>query len=95
MPPCATTLKKHTARANYICRIWKNAIHPQQNLDAFENNGWLPDGNIDWIDSAYPDDVKMLFSEENSTDDSDVQDNNDCFSDDDDDGGDLTDNEDD
>ena len=55
---------------------------PQQNFESFENNGWLPDGNIEWIDSAYRDDVKLLLSanewKDVGTDDSDLQDDNDC-----------------
>ena len=57
LPLCASTLRKHTARANYICHIWKNAINPLQNLEPFENNGWLADGNIEWINKPYPKDL--------------------------------------
>ena len=62
LPPCASTLRKHTARSNYICHIWKNAINQLQNLESFENYGWLADGNIEWIDKPYPDDVKQLLT---------------------------------
>ena len=57
LPPCASSLMKHTARAHYIAKIWKQAIIPFQSIDSFVNNGWLPDGSIDWIEQAYPSNV--------------------------------------
>ena len=39
----------------------EKAIHPIQNMEPFDNNGWLPDGNINWIDTAYPDDIQTGF----------------------------------
>ena len=43
--------------------MWRRAGVPMQSLDHFENNGWLPDGNIDWIDQAFPNDIETLFSD--------------------------------
>lgn len=63
LPPCASSLKKHTARAHYIARIWKQASIPYQNIEPFTNYGWLPDGNIDWVEQAYPSDVESLFAD--------------------------------
>ena len=62
LPPCSSTVRKHIARSHYIANMWRNAIHPRLNLDAFENHGWLTDGNIDWIESPYPEDVLNLFT---------------------------------
>ena len=61
LPPCSSTLKKHTTRANYISKIWKEAKNPLQDIDHFSKNGWSDDGKIDWIDEAFPSDVQLLF----------------------------------
>lgn len=50
---------KHTARAHYIAK----ACVPLQRIDSFENNGWLPERTIDWIERAYPSEVENLFIE--------------------------------
>ena len=42
--------------------MWRLAGVPLQSLDHFQHNGWLADGNIDWIDQAYPSDVATLFT---------------------------------
>ena len=94
LPPCSSTLRKHTARAHYIATMWKRASVPVQALGPFENNGWLPNGTIDWVDCAYPNDVGTLFSAQNSTsnldDDQENQNMHEIAEDD----GDLTDDED-
>ena len=61
LPPCASTLRRHSARAHYVAKIWKQACSPLQHIDSFSNNGWLPDGSVDWIERAYPSDVESLF----------------------------------
>ena len=91
LPPCSASLRKHTARAHYIAKLWRLAAVPMQHLDHFENNGWLPDGNIDWIDDAYPSNVESLF---NAQDDSPRDEDDDLREDMPEDDGDLTDDED-
>ena len=66
LPPCSSSLKKHTHRAHYVAKIWKQAITPMQEIDPSENNGWLSDGSIDWIDSAFPKEIESLFAEKNA-----------------------------
>ena len=39
LPPCSSTLRKHTARAHFIAKMWKLASYPLQHLDSFEDNG--------------------------------------------------------
>ena len=63
LPPCSTSLKKHIARAHYVAKIWKQATIPLQEIESFENNGWLADGSIDWIDAAFPEEMESLFTE--------------------------------
>ena len=63
LPPCSSTLMKHTARSHYVAKMWKLASLPVQNLDSFLDNGWLNDGNIDWIECPYPNNVETLFGD--------------------------------
>ena len=74
LPPCASSLRKHTARAYFIAKIWKHANIPMQDIDAFANFSWFPDGSIDWIDCPYPSNVADLFGENQSTIDEDEED---------------------
>ena len=63
LPPCSSTLRKHTIRAHCIAKMWKLASFPLQLLDSISDNGWLPDGSIDWIECPFPNDVETLFGE--------------------------------
>ena len=65
LPPCSSALKKHTSSAHYVAKMWKQAVVPLQSIDLFENCGWLADGSVDWIDTAYPEDLECLFAERN------------------------------
>ena len=50
IPPCASSLMKHSNRAHYVTKMWKQAVMPLMNIGDPSSNGWLPDGRIDWID---------------------------------------------
>ena len=82
LPPWASSLKTHTARAHYIARIWKQAAIPFQNIEPFTNYGWLADGAIDWVEQAYPTDVKTLFLDKMNSDSTENLDENDDENDD-------------
>ena len=47
--------------------MWRCASQPVQNLGKPEENGWLEDLTIDWIDKPYPD-VKLLSTPERKED---------------------------
>ena len=61
LPPCQSSLKKHTVRSNYVARMWRRASMPVMSLDDPQNHGWLPDLKTDWIDEPYPEDVTELL----------------------------------
>ena len=69
LPPCSSALKKHTARAHYVAKIWKDASKPLQNIDSFIGYGWLEDGNIDWIDAAFPEKLESIFAARDKNED--------------------------
>ena len=74
--------KKHTARAHYVAKIWKQATLPLQQIDSFVNHGWLADGAIDWIDAAFPEEIESLFAEKKVEGDDDFEDVNELEDDD-------------
>ena len=79
LPPCSTSLKKHTARAHYMAKIWKQATMPLQEIESLENSGWLADGSIDWIDAAFPEEIESLFAGKSVNSDNDNDDDADEF----------------
>ena len=54
LPPCKSSLRKHLQRANYQCRIWREALTPVVNIPDPVTHGWKvgDDGSleIDWMD---------------------------------------------
>ena len=63
LPPCSSTLRKHTTHSHYVTKMWRRAGAPLQSLDHFKNYGWLPDGTIDWVDEVLPKNIEALFKE--------------------------------
>ena len=64
LPPCSSSLRKHTSRAYYVAALWRYAnILIIQHLDLFSDYCWFADGSIDWIDCPYPSDVTDLFDQ--------------------------------
>eukprot|EP00794_Sanderia_malayensis_P020850 gene20850-biopygen15376 len=61
LPPCQSSLAKHSRRSNYIAYMWRSAYRPMMNLDTPTNHGWLPDLSIDWIEEPYPEDITELL----------------------------------
>ena len=77
-----SSLKKHTARAHYVAKIWKQATLPLPQIDSFVNHGWLADGSIDWIDAAFQEEIESLFVEKKVEGDDDFDDVNELEDDD-------------
>lgn len=61
IPPCQSVLNLHTRRANIVANIWKRA---GMNQVIPNNSGWDLDGNIIWIEEAFPSTFEdVLFDE--------------------------------
>ena len=73
LPPCSSTLRKHTIRAHYVTKMWRRAAIPIQSLDRFDNNGWLPDGNIDWDEEVFPANIETLFCGKKDEDEDEIE----------------------
>ena len=72
-----SSLMKHTSRAHYVAKMWRQANIPFQSIGLFSDNGWFPDGSIDRIDQAYPSNLECLLMENEASEatDDDDQDN--------------------
>lgn len=74
LPPCATNLKFHIMRANYVAFIFRNAKNLILDLDDQTCHGWKEDGKVIWDSLAYPDDVsEMLIDREEESDEFDFE----------------------
>ena len=63
--PCRTVFILHAMRANYIACIWKRSCIPDIDEPHFTPFGWDKNGNMIWVERAYPDEIKdILFSKE-------------------------------
>ena len=63
--PCRTVFILHAMRANYIACIWKRSCIPDINDPHFTSFVWDKNGNMIWVERAYPDEIKdILFSKE-------------------------------
>ena len=74
LPPCRQVLQYHFLRANAIAYIWRHSTSPIIELPRPEDNRWTSEGEIYWMDDAFPDAVEdMLFNEEDEDEDEDDQ----------------------
>ena len=62
IPPCKSVLNLHIKRANIVAKIWKNS--GIQQIEIPNDYGWDSNGNIIWIEEAFPSSVEdVLFDE--------------------------------
>lgn len=76
LPPCSSSLQKHTARTNYVATIWRKVWYPIMALEDPQVHGWLPNLKTDWIVEAYPDDVAELLVERDEESDDGYEEDN-------------------
>ena len=55
LPPCRYVLYLHAQRANYVAKIWKSSNLAWHGMPNIKNNGWLENGEIDWVENVFPD----------------------------------------
>ena len=48
MPPCASNLRHHIMRANYVAYIFQHADQLQMDFESPDGHGWDADGNVVW-----------------------------------------------
>ena len=60
-PPSKSALHLHFERANYVARIWKLAGTAMVSPPSPAGCGWDVDGDVEWIEDMFPDDITTLF----------------------------------
>lgn len=64
LPPCRQVVIYHIQRSNYIAYLWRQSDIAMITQPSLENHGWTPNGEIHWMDTAYPYSIEdMLFDE--------------------------------
>ena len=61
LPPCQSVLKLHAEWSNIVSMIWRKSIQPIINIPTLSEYWWLNDGNIRWIDTAFPDLIEEIL----------------------------------
>ena len=44
--PCHDALRLHSARANFVVKVWRFSLKKKIDEESFTNNGWVANGNI-------------------------------------------------
>ena len=72
LPPCQQALYYHSKRSNLVAYIWRKSQQPSLDLSDISEYGWFADGQIQWIDDAFPENVEhLLLNDENYEDEND------------------------
>ena len=61
LPPCRSSHRRPSLRANFVARMWRKAQDLLMYLENPQQNGWLHDLTPDWIDMPYPEDIVELL----------------------------------
>ena len=54
-------LHLHAQRANYVAKIWKSSNLAWHDMPDIKDNGWLENGEIDWVENVFPDDIEDIL----------------------------------
>ena len=72
LPPCRSSLQLHCKRSNYVARIWRSILSCNIDPDNIQNHGWSENGDIIWIEEAFPENIEsILVNDEISDEDED------------------------
>lgn len=74
LPPCRQVFHYHTERSNYISYVWKNSRNPIIDLPPIQEHGWFEDGEIFWMDEAFPNEIDFILEENANNSDYENQD---------------------
>ena len=50
------------ALCSYVAYMWRKSVQPIVALSDVTGNGWLATGEINWIDEAFPEEIKLILS---------------------------------
>ena len=61
LPPCSRNLKFHTRRSNYLAKLYSEASRFMMLLNSPLLHQWTANGEPEWMDQCFPDDVRDLL----------------------------------
>ena len=61
LPPCSRNLEFHTGHSNYVANLYSEARQLMMLLDSPLLHGWTANGEPEWTDQCFPDDVRDLL----------------------------------
>ena len=64
LPPGQSTLYQDILRPNYVARIWKCFLLHVVECPCIMENGWMKNGEIFWVDDAFPNDIMIILVDE-------------------------------
>ena len=85
LPQCSRTLEFHTQRSNYVMNLYSDANRLMMLLDSPLLHGWTANGEPEWTDRCFSDDVRDLLLLPRLDDEVDFDSEEDISDDDDDD----------
>ena len=51
----------HAQRAIYVVKIWKSSDLAWHDMPDIKDNGCLENGEIDWVENVFPDDIEDIL----------------------------------
>jgi len=79
LPPCSRNLEFHTQRLNYVANLFSEA---NRLLDSPSLHGWTANGEPEWTDQCFPDDVRDILLLPSLDDEVDFEDSEEDISED-------------
>ena len=61
LSPCQSTLYMHILHPNYVARTWKCFLVNVVERPSIMENGWIKNGEIVWVDDAFPDNIMEIL----------------------------------
>ena len=65
LPPCRSSLRLHSLRANAVAKIWNDTDQRTVHLPDLTLHGWNEDFRIRWFDDAFPQNVIDILMDPN------------------------------
>ena len=63
LPLCESVLFLHTARANFVAKIWRSSLVSMYDPPSITEHGWNADGSPVWVTNTFPDDICKILCE--------------------------------
>ena len=72
LPPRRSSLQLHCKRSNYVAKMWQSSLSCNIDPDNIQNHGWSENGDIIWIDEAFPENIESINDEISDEDEDEI-----------------------